>query len=502
MFIKKYYLGLFSFYQKHQKLFNRLIILLIFLLGLFIRLNLYPTNSVVVGDTGRDMLAGYLIAFRNMNSKYGPFNTGTGSVYPSIYYYFIACLTLIARGNNNVVSGLLILYQSTAIFLIFIIIKREFSILIALFLSLLYALSSKFIYFSMLQLTVSNSIIPVLISLVFLQSAIKYKQIIKLIISAFFLAFASSIYYGTLFFVPTYLIILLFNSNENKILKKNYLSILIFGLSFVFSFLLFYSAVISNIKINSIYQELLGSGLSQLSLTNFNIDSFFKSIELTFSDFYPKLTKIMYLLYVSIIIIGLRSKKNYKIKFILLSIFTLLVHFIFYNIHQNPLGHYLNNVIFVFAGLLAFGLHEILKKTKMVFLILVLITLISSNCFSHEKLDSDLSYLHRQQVSNIIYQYFPEFSILDGGELCKNTIEPFYWESRVYWYFQKEKPYFLFDDVNNQVSLINPNTVILCWQSSSQEELDNNYLLNKKEALLTFELQNIEYVVFANEKNN
>lgn len=485
--------------KEKQKILEILIIFLIFICGLLIRLYLYPTNSVWIGDAGRDMLAGYLIAFRNMSSRYGPYNTGISFVYPPIYYYFIALLTMIAGSNHLIVASLIITYQSLGIVLTFIIIKKEFSKLPAFVISLLYALSPCFIYFSMLQISVSNSSILVLLSLALFQLALRDQKTIKLIMSGILLSLATSFWYGSIFMLPVFLLIILINIDKNKAKKSNLLTITIFLLSVVFSFLLFFIPIIKQFNISNIYQLLFGNGLNQLTFTNFKLENFLESFNLRIQILHPKLTLIMYVIYCLILLTGLFGKNKHTKKFILVSIFTLLFHFIFYNIHRDPLGHYLNNVFFVFAGLLALGLQIALEKNKIIFLILTSAILISSQSFSHERLYGNLSYQHSQQVSNLLYQYFPDSSILNGGEFCINTRDSFYWESRVYWYFQKEKPYFLFDDINNQVSLINPNTIILCWKNLYKQELDKDYLINKEEALLKFKLFNFEYLVFDNE---
>jgi asparagine N-glycosylation enzyme membrane subunit Stt3 len=452
---------------------------------------------VWIGDAGRDMLAGHLIVFRNMDSKYGPWNTGINSTYPPIYYYFIALLTLIAKGNHNYLAGLIILYQSTGIILVFLIIKKELSNLPALAISLLYSLASGFIYFSMLQISVSNSVIIALASLFFFQLAFKKNKIINLIISAVLLSLASSFWYGAMFIWPIYLLIFLLNFDLKNLKLDNFLELLIFGLSAIFSFLIFFSPIIEIVTLNNMLQQLFGNGTSQLSLSNFKIDNFLKSIDLTINILHPELTFVMYLIYGLIIIKGLVSKKPHLKKFIIISLFALLFHYIFYNIHNDPLGHYLNNVYFFLAALLAYGLKIALEKSKLSFLLLFLIILISSKSFEQERLDSDLSYQHSLQVSKLIHQHFPDSSIIDGGESCRNTMDQFYWESKKYWYFQKEKPYFLFDDFNSQVTLKNNNTVLLCWHDSNYNYTDKTYL-SREGTLLKFQLQNIEYRVFKN----
>jgi 4-amino-4-deoxy-L-arabinose transferase-like glycosyltransferase len=498
MFSKKKLLKkIISKYQKREKLLNTLVILSIFCLGFYIRLYLYPTNSVWVGDAARDMLIGHLITFKNMSSRYGPWNTGISSTYPPIYYYFIATLTAIAKGNHNSLAGLIIFYQSIGIILTFLIIKKEFSKVIALAASLFYALSSAFIYLSMLQISVSNSVIIVLISLLFLQSAFKKDKIIHLVISAVLLSLASSFWYGAMFIWPIYLLIYLLNFDSQKSEVGNLLGLIVFGLSAILSFFIFFSPVIEVVTLSNIRQQLFGNGINQLSLSNFKIDNFLKSIELTINILHPKLTTFMYFIYGLIILAGLSSKNKHFKKLTLIALFALLFHYIFYNIHESPLGHYLNNVYFFLAALLIYALRIVLEKNTLAFLSLFLIILISSKSFEQEKLDSDISYQHYSQVSNQIHQSFPDSSIIDGGEFCQNTTNHDYWNSRVFWYFQKEKPYFIFDDVFTQVDLTNTNTVLLCWQNLNSNQIDSDYL-NREDDLLKFQLQGIEYKIFEN----
>jgi len=494
---KKKLSQIISTYREQQQKFDILIIILIFCLGFFIRLYLYPTNSVWIGDAGRDMLAGHLIVFRNMGSKFGPWNTGINSTYPPIYYYFIALLTLIAKGNHDYLSGLIILYQSTGIILVFLIVKKELSNLPALAISLFYALASEFIYFSMLQISVSNSVIIALSSLLFFQLAFKKNKIINLIISAVLLSLASSFWYGAMFIWPIYLLILLLNFDLKKFKVNSLLELIVFGLSAIFSFLIFFLPTIEFITLKNTYQQLFGSATDQLNLSNFKIDDFLKSVDLTIKTLHPKLNSIMYLIYGSIIFTGLFGKKKHLKKFIFVSLFGLFFHYIFYNIHNNPLDHYLSNVYFFLAALLAYGLKISLEKNKLCFLLLILTILISSKSFEQKRLDCDLSYQHNLQVSKLIYQYFPGSSIIDGGEFCENTINHSYWESKRYWYFQKEKPYFLFDDFNSQITLKNNNTILLCWRNTDYNQTNTTYL-SKEKILLKFQLQNVEYIVFQN----
>ncbi len=494
---KKKLSQIISTYQEQQQKFDILTIILIFCLGFFIRLYLYSTNSVWLGDVARDMLAGYLIAFKNMSSQYGPWNTGIGSTYPSIYYYFIALLTLIAKGNYDYISGLIIFYQSLGIVLVFLIIKKEFSSLPALIISLFYALSSIFIDFSIVQTTASNSVIIVLTSLLFFQSAIRNNNTINLVISATLLSLASSFWYGAIFIWPIYLMIYVLSFNFKQLKIKNLLKLITFGISGLLSFLIFYSQIIKDLALSDIHQQLLGAGTNQLNFSNFRIENFLKTVDLTINMVHPKLTLIMYLIYSLIIIIGLISKNKHLNKFTFISLFALILHYVFYNIHENPLSHYLNNIYFFLAALLACGLKITLEKNKLAFLLLSLTILISGKSFEQEKMPSNISYRHHLQVSDTIHQYLPDSSIIDGGEFCKNTINNFYWESRMYWYFQKEEPYFLFDDFNSQITLKNNNTVLLCWRNTDYNQTNTAYL-SKEKILLKFQLQNIEYIVFQN----
>jgi len=444
------------------------------------------------------MLAGYLIAFKGMSSKLGPSNTGIDFVYPPLYYNFIAFLTLIAKGDHNILAGLIVLYHSFGIILVYIIVKKEFSSLPALAISLFYALSRKFIFYSMFQVSVSNSVIIILLSLLFFQSAIKNNKKINLVISAFLFSLAISFWYGSLLILPIYLITLAFEFFEKKEKKTDFLKIIIFGISLAFSFLILFIPIVDNFNFKDIYRQLLGNGLYKLNWSNFTIDNFLKTIDFIFKDLHPKLTSIMYFIYGLIVIIGLFISKNkHAKKFVFVCLFTFLLHLIFYNIHSSPLSHYLSNVQFLLAGLLAYGLKISYDKNKIIFIFLTFIILFSSESFRLQRSSRKDSYQHNQQVSDLINQKFPGFSIIDGGEKCNNIINDAYWESRAYWYFQKEKPYFVFDDDNSQIELINPNTVLLCWRNIDQSEINDNYLSTNK-ILLKFKLENIEYKIFTN----
>lgn len=487
-----------SFYHKHKKFCEIFAIITIFLIGTFIRLYNYPTNSGWVGDTGRDMLAGYLIAFKGMTSKHGPSNTGIDFVYPPLYYYFMAFLNLITNGNHNILVGLIILYHSFGIILSYIIVKNEFSTLPALIISLFYALSRKFVFYSMFLVSASNSVILVLLSLLFFQSALKNNKIINLVLSAILLSLAISFWYGSLLILPIYLVVLIFELIEKKNDKYSFLKIFIFGISLALSFIIIFLPIIDSFNFKDIYKQLLGNGLNKLDWSIFKIDNFLETIDIVFKDLHPKLTSIMYLIYVLIAAFGLFFSKNYHSKkYVFICILALSFHLIFYNIHRSPLWHYLTYTQFILAGLLAYGLKTSFDQNKLIFLFLTFMILFSSESFKLRRFSGRHSYQHIQQVSNLINHKFPGFSIIDGGERCNNTINDMYWESRAYWYFQKEKPYFVFDDNNSQIELINTNTVLLCWEDIYQSEINNDYL-SSNEVLLKFRLENIEYKIFAN----
>lgn len=498
--------------MKNKKAIQRwIVILLIAAIGFFWRNHLFAHYNVFVGDIGRDMLAGHLILKERLLISEGHTNSGINSNYPSTYYYFISLLTAIGQDQYQIISILIILYQSIGIILLFILIKNSFSYLPAFVVSIFYAFSLATTNFSLFQISAHNSIPIALIAALLLQIGIKKNNLLHLALSGFFLVLATSFFYGAILFFPFYLILIIAITIKKDKYPKNLLPSLIFATSFfVFLILLF----AKTLNYDRLQYKLIGSGTYkfQQGIENFQINQqLFSNILNKIYDqvwrVHPKLTFVICLIYLTFVLLALKNKEVRKK--IILFLIIIFIHLLLDSVQKNTMQHYLIYVDLLLIYAWGFILQQVLNKQKFLFIIFSILFLYSGDLFHNYNYTNSVNYQHYQKVNQIIMQNYPGSSIISWDHCEKEnygkktwTIGNEPWESRIFWYFQKDQPsLFKLDDKISNIGLLTDKLVFICftyeWQL--EEDLDLKERI-EKESMFNFQINDRVYYVYNSKK--
>jgi len=489
------------------------LILLIVIASFFWKIYLFPQSNIWVGDIGRDILAGHLILKEKLLITEGHSNSGIGGHYPSINYYFVALLTHLANDQYPAIANLLILYQSLGVFLLFLIIKNSFSYLPAIVTSFFYAFSFSGVNFSLFPISAHNSIPIFLFSIFCLQLWIKKDNLFYLILSGFLLVLASTFFYGAVLFFPLYLGLIAIKTIKKKQFFKSLLPSFIFIIScFVFLSIFF----LKRINDEHAYYGLIDSGLHDLQITIDNLQFGQQTIRDMIIKLYkqvlrlhPRIPFFACLTYVASIVIAFKNKKTRKHALLFLSIF--LIHILLYLLRENSLEHYLIYIDLLLIYVWGFILQQALNRKKIAFIILSSILLYSGDLLHNYNHINSCSYQHYQKANQIITKKYPEASIINwqncndenyGKRRWNFGDEP--WESRVFWYFQKNNPStFELSNKSSQIDLLNKNVVFVCfiyqWESIKNTNL-NLKEMTERGLVFNFALDDKLYSVYSYEK--
>lgn len=480
------------------------VILLIAVSSFFWRMYLFPHSNLFLGDIGRDMLAGHLILEEKLLITEGHANSGINSNYPSIYYYFISLLTAIGHDRYPIIASLLILYQSIGIVLLFLLIKNSFSYLPAIVTSIFYAFSVFGTNLSLVPISAHNSIPIILSSALCLQMGIKKNSPPYLILSEFLLVFAATFFYGAMLLFPLYLGLIAIKTTKRKEFLKSLLPSIFFLISFfTFSLILFSKTV----NYNYLRYKLIGSGIYNLQIGQRSLPEILSEIDYQASKLHPKLTLSIYLIYFLSIFAALKNKKIRKQTLLFLSIFC--AHVLLYVFHSNALEHYLIYMDLLLIYIWGFILQQAINQKRIVFIILSLILLYSGDFLHDYDHVNSFSYQHYETVNNIITRTYPETSIINwqncdsddyGKKQWKFGDEP--WDSRIFWYFQKDNPsLFKLDNQSSQIGLLDRKLIYTCFLYVEQPR--NITHLNKKienGLQSTFQVDDKIYYIYSYEK--
>lgn len=488
-----------------------IVILLIAIAGFFWREHLFAHNNIFVGDVGRDMLAGHLILENNLSISEGHTNSGINSNYPSIYYYFISFLTAIGHDEYPVIASLLMAYQSIGIILLFILVKNSFSYLPALIVSIFYAFSFIGTNFSLFPISANNSVPIILTSAFFLQIGMRKNNLIYFILSGFLLVLAATFFYGAILFLPLYLGLIAIKTIKRKKLLKSLLPSVIFTITFLGGLIILFSKVL-NYKY--LHYKLIGSGIYsvQKGISNLQINQqlFSDALNKIYDQaciLHPKLFFLISAIYFIFIIIALKNKKIRKKTILFLGI--ILANILLYLLHKNALRHYLIYVDLLLIYMWGFILQQALNRKRIMFVVLSLIFLYSGDLSHNYNHVNSYSYLHYQKVNQIIAQKYPKASIINWNNCNDKNYgkkewvlgeEP--WESRVFWYLQKDKPsFFELSNQASQVGLLNKNVVFICFVYDGQiKERTNLKEEIEKGLAFDFQVNDKVYSVYSYEK--
>ncbi len=481
----------------------QILVFLILVISTALRIYLFPTNNTWLGDIGRDMLAGHLIAYEGANTSQGHFNSGMGfSVYPSFYYYFIAIITKIGGDNFDQIKNLLIFYQSLGAIILFFILKGIFSKATALVTSLFYVFAIFSINFSLSPISAHNSVPIALFSLLMLLAGCKKNSLTYLSLGGLFLVLAATFFYGAVLLMPLYFftIIIYFWQKE----EKNYIKGVAYGgyyvIFFCLSLIVAFSATTS---FSNALEVLFRSGIRQLQLSSINWSELAIDLREKFAQLHPIFTNWFYLIYAMVLALAIKKRKTRNYALLFTGFF--ILHIILYALHQGKLGHYLIYLNFILIFGLAFALENIKNVNKLLFIFSSFLIIYSSGITSVEKsIDNNERYEHYLLVSEVVSKHFPEKRI-SSWENCEDSsygkkrwqYENDTWESRSYWYFQRNNNWFILSDMYSQISSINKQIIYLCFLTEDQLNSGSNtdYLL-ADQPVITFHLEGKVYFAY------
>ncbi len=213
------------------------IMILILLIGSFLRLYKIDSYMTFLGDEGRDVLI-----VRNLLVKADPIligpGTSVGGMYLGpLYYYFMAPFLLLSNFNPVGPAIAVALLGILTIFLVYKFAKELFGERIAFIASLLYAVSPTIIVYS--RSSWNPNIMPFfsLLSIYSIWKVYKEKKYNWLIVTAVSFAFVMQSHYLGVLLAPVILLywILTFRNHKNyelktkNLIQKSVFSILIFG---------------------------------------------------------------------------------------------------------------------------------------------------------------------------------------------------------------------------------------------------------------------------------
>lgn len=468
-----------EFLDKYRHWLHIFTILLIILLGLSLRLYYFPTNNSWTGDIGRDYLAGHLIAFKGMNTLIGHSNSGLSSSYPPTYYYSMALYTLVGKDNHAIISVLIIISHSLVILLVYLLSKKIFSFQTGIFLALFYAVHPVFIQFSLVQITATFSILPALLAIVLLLSSFEKNKFSFLALSALFLSISISIFSGAAIVLPIFISVFLKRILDTK---NTILDLIYYLASFAIFLLIQYLPVLINeIKLihlvdikHAFYLEPIMHSKAGLLMAYHN----FKRIHPIFSQ----LILAMYFVFTTI---SLSKIKFSTLQLYLVYIITFFCQYIAIQYVPYFYEHYLVFALLQFLLFLGVFLEKI-KNSKLLYFFTIILFLISTNFYSFEKYQySPISYDMYKTIYETIQIKFPNHIIL-YSENCLHNESDFY-NSRAFWYFQKQNDFFTFDTNDSQIEEKNVPTVYVCHIELGQERL-----LKSRENLAVYSAKYLE----------
>lgn len=188
-----------------------LILLIIFFLGLSLRMYYFLKYIPFTADTARDLLVGFHIARYGETLSVGHAASGNlfYSHYPPQYYYFHGLLNHLTT-NPLLLLSFFVIWQSTSHLLIFLITRELFGNLSAFLAALMFTVSEYAIKTHTWMYSAPLAVPIFLISLYILLLALKRKNVYILQFAFSFLLIASLASYTVLPFILAFLVIVFF----------------------------------------------------------------------------------------------------------------------------------------------------------------------------------------------------------------------------------------------------------------------------------------------------
>lgn len=213
-----------------------ILIILIFLVGAFLRFYRLEDFTTFLADQGRDAIIIKRILTLEHLPAIGP-PTSVGQVYLGpFYYYFIAPWLLIFSFNPVGLAFGVAFFSSIYILINYFIVKELFGQRIALVSTMLIAFSSTLIEMS--RFSWNPNLLPLftLLTIYFLIKSFKTNRILFYLLAGAFLSFSIQLHYLALFLIPPILISLMIQIIELKGKQKK---IIFNSFLILFSFLFF-----------------------------------------------------------------------------------------------------------------------------------------------------------------------------------------------------------------------------------------------------------------------
>ena len=465
--------------------FEIVILLIVFLVGFVIRCKYFQYNNIWTGDVGRDMLVGYFESQEGKSSELGHYNSGLGGNYPDIYYSVHGIINKLGNDNIQNIFVFIIAYQSSAVIFLYLLLKTNFSGFTSLFLSFVYATNALTLYYTFYPISAFQVIPLLIISALIFQYAKKYNSGIVFLLSSVFFSISISFFYGAILVLPL-AIISLFMQYNKSILKKVQ-NFLYFFLSFLISYEVVFFKVQKTQNIQQLFKAIKPSSIQSFLVSTPElitevlqlVSSFFTML----SPLFPSFTFILYFSSFLLLVINKKTRKSTVFFSLwLLTIFSL------YAILSFKLSHYIQFFYLFLLFPLALTVETIRKDTRLSTLFIMCFIFATQGIISLKTKSEYPSFEHYRQVNQKLAEYYQQYSVIFTKE-CDSNLN-FKWESRAFWYFQRNQPYYLFDSDHSQVEMINPKKIFICSGYLSESVKLSTYVLNQ------FTVNNSTYTVY------
>lgn len=428
----------------------------IVLLGYILRFYNFPTSVRWSPDTGRDFLAGKLIATYDYTLHYGHWNSGIEFTYPSHYYNLFSFLHNMLSSTEAIIF-FFVFVQSGAIILFFFIARNLFSPTISLLIALLYAIAPRVIEFALWPFSSYFGLLLFLPALYFVTK--KRPTTIDIAASAFFLILSSTVFYATLLCVP-FFIVWLFKKNTQKAHNAR-LIIFFIGSLVLFYFLFFFQLITRGHLRDLLYIKNNIQIVKQFSFRSF-LDAFNKEVQYIFP-----VRPLLGASALGVLCLFLKFKKINIIPF--LYFIGTFIFFVFLSqLKPDPLPEYL--IILTPLTLLAIGflLEKALSRSIPIVIVVSICIIYAMGAYKPlHNLTYMPSYTTYRKIAQYVERAYPHTTV----QMTQPHSLLFY-EGRTIWYFLTERGQYLLSDTHNQIELLPKynQTIYLC-EEFSQESL-------------------------------
>ncbi len=345
------------------------LLVLIILLGFFLRVYRFPEYVQFLADQGRDAIILKRIVTLEHLPAIGP-PTSLGQIYLGPFYYYFIAPWLLIFNFNPLGPAIGVLFFSTIFLIInYLIIKELIDKKTALFSTILISFSYILIEFS--RFSWNPNLLPLftLLTVYFFIKSLKTHQWYFYLLTGSFLSFVIQLHYLALFLIPSITLIYLFNFKINN-LKKYLLAT--FGFIFFSLPLLIFDLRHQFLNSKNFIKFFTETRTEQANYLNNFFESFkFLNQYLFNINFNFWLLLIILILLITSLISIFNSRNN--VKFFILIFLTSLFFYSFYNGPKHP--HYFGILFPLYTVIISYFISFITNSLLEKFLAMIFISL-------------------------------------------------------------------------------------------------------------------------------